>query len=435
MNVSFERETVFARAFLVANLLLFAVAILLMYDSQLAEANAYFGYFPAGFHPAHLALLVVSVLAAGMLMPVRIARPSDFLSFLFGLFVIVPYAALHSIHGPISVAEYLLNFLVLLVPVVIVLLSSHAVPALRLPAVLPPLAVEAMIALTCIGGVVYAIMHAPPSAGIDLGSSYERRIEGREAFPAGELAAYVNAAIVNGLAPLAAFVGGLWRQRVMPAVALASGLAFFYVLGVKAPLFYVVLAWAIGYAVRKGRVRLFPVAVFALLWGALLVSYVEYSYDRYSVVADYFLRRVFAVPPFVLANFFDFMFQDALSNWSVFAGKETPFGITFFVGEWYLGTKGTNANTNAFVYALASGGIPAYLFTILVVTVVFSYLDAVYRSRNSRPGMLFAGFLYAILLVEQAATTALLSSGVAAVIVLASLLRRRRIEARALLAR
>lgn len=166
--------------------------------------------------------------------------------------------------------------------------------------------------------------------------------------------------------------------------------------------------------------------------GALLVSYVEYSYSRYSIVADYFLRRVFAVPPFVLANFFDFLFRDAFSDWSAFAGKETPLGITFFIGEWYLGTKGTNANTNAFVYALASGGVPAYLLTILIVVAVFSYLDAVFRSRSSSPGMLFAGFLYAILLVEQAATTALLSSGVAAVIVLASLLSRRRIEIREL---
>lgn len=431
MNGRFAAEKVFARAFLAANLLFFAFTILLMYDSQLAEANAYLGYLPIGFEPAHLSLLVVSVLAAAMLMPVRVERPSDFLSFLFGLFVIVPYAALHSIHGPVRVVEYLLNFSVLVLPVVVVLLVSRVVPALRLPALLPPLAVEATIALICMGGVAYAVMHAPSSAGVNLDGSYERRIEGREAFPAGHLAAYVNAAVVNGLAPLAAFVGGLLRQRLMPAIALASSLAFFYVLGLKAPMFYVALAWLIGVAVRKGWVGRFPAVVFVMLWGTLFVSYVEYTYLGYSFVSDYFLRRVLAVPPFVLANFFDFLFQDAFSDWSALSGKDTPLGITFFVGEWYLGAKGANANTNAFVYALASGGLPAYLFTVLVVVVVFSYLDAVFRSRNN-PGMLFAGFLYAILLVEQAATTALVSSGVAAVIVLTSLLRRRRIEARAL---
>ncbi len=427
MNERFVKEEVFARALLVANLLFFAFAILLLYDAQLAEANAYLGYVAVGLEPSHLSLLVISVIVAAILMPTRIERPSDFLSLLFGLFVIVPYAALHSIHGPVRVAEYALNFSVLVIPVVVVLLVSRAVPALRLPALLPPLAVEGMIALICIGGVTYAVMHAPSSAGIDLASSYERRMEGREAFPAGHLAAYVNAAVVNGLAPLAAFVGGLLRQRAMPAIALASALAFFYVLGLKAPVFYVALAWLIGVAVRKGWVGRFPVVVFGMLWGMLFVSYVEYSYFGYSVVSDYFLRRVLAVPPFVLANFFDFLFQDMFSEWSALSGKDTSLGITFFVGEWYLGTKGTNANTNAFVYALASGGVPAYLFAMVVVVVVFGYLDAVFRSRNS-PGMLFAGFLYAILLVEQAATTALLSSGVAAVIVLASLLRRRRIE-------
>src|SRR5690606_32584602 len=69
VNARFTREKVFARALLVANLLFFAVAILLMYDSQLAEANAYAGYLPVGIEADHIALLVVSVVTAAMLMP------------------------------------------------------------------------------------------------------------------------------------------------------------------------------------------------------------------------------------------------------------------------------------------------------------------------------------------------------------------------------
>lgn len=424
MRPEVGRSTVFGRVFLFVNLLLIAAAILALYEVQIADQNAYLGYRHAGSDPLHLLLLVVSVLVAGALLPVDIRRPSDFLFLFHILFVVLPYAVLFPIGGPVEPAQYLLNFSVLLLPLLIVRLGTASAVGLRLPSPMSYGSLELAIVALCALGTAYAFLHAPESAGIDLGSSYDRRIEGREIFQAGTPAAYLNAAIVNGFAPIAAFLGGWRRRKWLLVVALASGAGFYYVIGLKAPIFYVGLAYLVGYAARVGAVGRFVAVIFGLLWLALLAAFAEHVASGYSFVADYFLRRVFAVPPFLMAAYFDFMFQDPFSGWLPEVGFHAAEGITYFVGGAYLGVPGANANTNAFLYQLAAGGLPGYMVTTLLVAGVFAYLDAAYRVAGNA-GFVFLGFLYAMLLVEQAATTALASSGIGALILLVSLARAR----------
>lgn len=424
MNLGFSRTAVFARVFLLVNLLLLAAAILAVYEIQIADDNAYLGYRHVGADPQYLLLLVVSVLVVGAFLPVEIRRPSDFFSLFHILFVVLPYAALFPIGGKVAAVQYWLNFATLLVPLLVLRLGTASAVGLRMPSPISYGSLELVIVALCMLGTVYAFLHAPSSAGIELGSAYDRRIEGREIFQAGTPAAYLNAAIVNGFAPTAAFLAGWRRRSWLLAVALASGAAFYYVIGLKAPIFYVGLAYLVGYAIRKGAVGRFVAVVFGLLWFALLAAFAEYVVSGYSFVADYLLRRVFAVPSYLMAAYFEFMFGDPFSGWRPDVGFHTTEGITYFVGEAYLGVPGANANTNAFLYRLAGGGLPGYLVTTLLVSGVFAYLDAVYRgARNA--GFVFLGFLYAMLLVEQAATTALASSGIGGLILLVSLTRSR----------
>lgn len=424
MKLGLSRLALFARVFLLVNLLLLAAAILAVYEIQIADDNAYLGYRHVGADPQHLLLLVVSVLVVGVLLPVEIRRPSDFFSLFHILLVVLPYAALFPIGGQVAAAQYWLNFATLLAPLLVLRVGAASTVGLRMPSPMSYGSLELAIVALCMLGTAYAFLHAPSSAGIDLGSAYDRRIEGREIFQAGTLAAYLNAAIVNGFAPTAAFLAGWRRRNWLLAVALASGAAFYYVIGLKAPIFYVGLAYLVGYAIRMGAVGRFVAVVLGLLWLALLAAFVEYVASGYSFVADYFLRRVFAVPSYLMAAYFEFMFQDPFSGWRPEVGFRAAEGITYFVGETYLGVPGANANTNAFLYQLAGGGLPGYLVTTLLVSCVFAYLDAVHRaSRNA--GFVFLGFLYAILLVEQAATTALASSGIGGLILLVSLTRAR----------
>lgn len=425
MTAAFPRSVPFGRILMLVNLFLFAAAILATYEVQISGANAYMGYADIQVEPGYLALLICSTLLVGAIIPLEINRPSDFFCVFYVIFVVLPYTTLFPISNSVGVSQYLLHYGVLLLPVILVRsVATHTV-VLRLPSIISYGFLELVVVALCLAVTAYALRHAPSAAAIDLGTSYDRRIEGREIFQAGTPIAYLNAALVNGFAPFLAFLASWRRSAWLFLVAFACGSAFFYVLGLKAPIFYIVLAYSIGFAARSGRIRSFVLVVFCLLWLALLAAFVEFSVFDYSYVADYFLRRVFAVPAFLMSTYFEFMFHDPFSAWLPASGLRTQDGITFFIGESYLGLKGANANTDAFLYALAAGGVPLYLLTILLVTAVFVFLDATFRS-NRNAAYLFVGFLYAILLVEQAATTALVSSGVGALIVLVSLTGRGR---------
>lgn len=422
MTAALVRSMPFRRVVLVVHLYLFVAAILVLYNTQIADANAYLGYQRVDLDAKDLLLLTVPLLAAGMLLPIDIRRPSDFFFLFHTLFVVLPYAALASIRGPADDAQYLMDIAVLVFPLLVVRFATVPWIGLRIPSTISYGLLELILVLICLLGTAYALLHAPSSAGIDVATSYDRRIEGREVFHAGTLVAYVNAAITNGIAPFLAFAAAWRRRAALFTIALGSGLAFYYILGLKAPIFYIVLASVVGHAVRVGAIRVLAVVVFGLLWIAMVGAFVEFAATGYSFVADYFLRRTVAVPSFLLSAYFEFMFHDPFSGWSPLRGFHADEGITFFIGESYLGLQGANANTNAFVYRLAEGGLPAYLLATMLVAVVFAYLDVTFRSTRNR-GLLFVGFLYALLLIEQAATTALVSSGIGVLILLISLAR------------
>ena len=90
--------------------------------------------------------------------------------------------------------------------------------------------------------------------------------------------------------------------------------------------------------------------------------------------------------------------------------------ITMVMGE-YLGDPTLNANTNSFLYALGSTGWGGYIFDVLLVCAVFNFMDRLYIGRRD-PALLWLGFLFSLLLVEQSSKTALVSSGIALAVLL-----------------
>ena len=84
---------------------------------------------------------------------------------------------------------------------------------------------------------------------------------------------------------------------------------------------------------------------------------------------------------------------------------------------------GLNANTNAFIYALGSGGTPLYLGIITLVCLILAILDLKYRKTNN-PILIFTAFLYSILILEQSATTALVTSGLGIIIAFSFCLKK-----------
>lgn len=416
MPVISQMSSVVSRAGVLLCLLLLAVGLFLAYELQLAEANEHMGYRAFPVDLSYVILLTATVSFLGVLMPTAIRRPSDFFIFLYGLFVLLPYATLYPIRNPVETLDFIVFFAVLVGPFLAVRVVSVAVPPLRVPRIITPNVLVLLLVLLCICGVILALSNPTASAGFDLVSAYERRIQGRDIY-SGTPMAYLNAAIVNGFAPFLAFFAG-WQRRVgLLMLSLFCGLTFFYLLGLKAPLLYIVVALVIGYSARRGKVYTMVKTIYLLLLTAFIVFLFECLLFDYSFVGDYFIRRALSVPAWVSSAYFEFMTSGTVTPWHPLHGVELSKPITFLVGENFLGFPGMNANTNAFVYQLVGSGVPMYLATILLVACVFALLDAAYAYRRN-PALIYVGFSYAILLTEQAATTALVSSGIGMLVIL-----------------
>lgn len=406
-----SRATIFVLVLVIAGLLLAG------YSLQLAEANEYIGYvaFPIDF--SYLLIFLSSVCLITVLVPRGVSRPSDFFIFLYCIFVLLPYSTLFPIRMPVSFSDFLYNFFVLAAPVFLIKLTS----LIRLSIYIPQLISEKFVTLAVVAaslvGLLIASVNSPESAGFDLLTSYDRRLEARDTLVTGGLAAYVVAASINGFGPFLAFLAG-WHNKIwLFLFSLFCGVGFYYLYGVKAPLLIIAVAYLIGFMARTKSVRGFVAVVLTLLVCMLSFFIIEYYFFGYSIVGDYLIRRAFSVPPFIASAFFDFMNSNGSITWSAFTGVDSAEPITFFIGEVFLNSPGLNANTNAFLYQLAANGFPYYIITMLLVSIVYIVLDMVYISKR-QVTVLYLGFIYAILLTEQAATTALLSSGVGFLILL-----------------
>lgn len=391
-------------------LLTFAFFIMLSYVLQLQSANAYIGYVPISLDVSFMICFSVGFLFVAILVPFRINKPSDFFCFFYGFFVLLPYLVLYSIRGAVGVEGFVMYVVVLVLPLLLIKVILWRLPTFRFPGLISQSNVILILCALIVVGVVMALLNPTASAGFDLSTSYDRRLEGREIFVSGSFFSYFSTAIINGFSPLVAF-WACWKKKAwLIIIPFLCWLAFYYLLGVKAPILFIAVAALLGYAARRNKIEFFIGHVCRLLIVCFVVFVFEYAIGSYSYVADYFLRRVFTVPAWVNASFFEFMASGSM-NWSALGGAHETKPISFVVGEDYLGFEGLNANTNAFMYALGSGGVPFYLLTIFLVGGVFFILDSAYL-RKCNPIFIYIGFSYSILIIEQAATTALLSSGI-----------------------
>lgn len=403
-------RTIISRIPVILSLCLLAFGILAAFRLQLAESNAYMGYQEFPLDAFYFGAAIFVLFVTGMLIPARISRPTDFFSVFYGLFVLLPFSVLYPIRGAVEVGAWSLAVGVLIFPLIAITILTGMIRLRRFPDLISEKTVLLLLGALCMLGLMLAFSRPTASAGFDLVNMYERRIEGRDVFVAGSLIAYLNAMVLNGLAPFFAFYSG-WRKRYdLLLFAVACWVGYFYLLGIKSPLAYIVIGFLMGRAVRMGRLPHFARTVFYLVLLIFALFFVEFAaFGHSEVVGEYVIRRAFSVPPYLVSAYFEFI--DATPRWSLVSGISTVSGITFEVGESFLGFQGLNANTNAFLYQFASGGLVMYLLTIILVAGVFAILDSAYRNKQS-PVYLYLGFSYSVLVVEQSATTALVSSGV-----------------------
>jgi len=404
-------QTLSARRTLLSIFLIFFSALLIAsYSIFLQESNEYMGYHIIDLNLLYFLGPAISIISGTLLIPIKIIKPSDFFILFYGLLIIVPYGILFSIMGQVKYIDFLLNITILLIPAIIIKLTTNNQYQLNLPELFSSKKIINGIVVIAIFVSVYVIYNSPFTAGFDIETSYIRRLEAREIFTASSLGAYASSITLNGLLPIIAFFSGAEKRKTLVIISLICAILFFYAIGIKAQFLMIGLGYILGRNARLNQLPNMQRQVYLMIVFIFSIFFIEYLFSGYSYMADYIIRRIFTMPTFVMSGYFDLIY-DPSQAWSPWIGIDYSRGVTYLVGEKYFNDSEANANTNTFIFQLASGGIPMYIVTIALVNLFYLFVDSLYLAKKNSIFM-YLGFIYAVLLIEQNATTALLSSGV-----------------------
>ncbi|MFL7023347.1 hypothetical protein BCS58_03385 [Enterovibrio norvegicus] len=398
-------------------MLCLSVLLIVIYTEFIEERNSYLGYFPLEMGVSQFLSFGFVLLAISLLFTLRLEKPSDFFSTLYTFLVVFPYTIYFSVAGPVSIEKYITILSVLLLPVILVFFVANLLPKIKVSGFIPDSMVSALLFMIAAAVVFYSFSIKPDSSSFSIGDVYSRRLEGREIFTSGSLVAYANSIVLNGIAPFLAFMSGMRNKKITFVFALGIGVFFFYILGVKASFLFILMAYAVGLSVRWKQLKNLMIYLMLILFSIAFLSVVELIFFDYSYLADYFIRRAFVVPPFLVSTYFGY-FNSAGLDWSFWAGLvDMTKPITYVVGEDYLMRQNQNANTNTFIFFLGQYGLIGYSLCVILVTSLFFLIDSVYK-KTENANLLFVSFIFTILIIEKSATTAFVSSGIFLVLLL-----------------
>jgi hypothetical protein len=382
-----------------------------VYGLQLQYTNAYMGFQPLVAHVSRRIIILALCVLLGLSLPTSPNKPSHFFLLLYGAFTILSYILFAGSAYEEGLFTFIAWLLLLLVPYVAVHLLGRTNWTLMIRFELRRETVLLAAVAIVLAAVAVALMNSRQSGGLTIADAYERRMVGRDIFQSGSFIAYLNVMSMNGINPFIAFLGGLLNRKSLALLAAFFAGVFFFSVGVKAPMAVAGLAYLVGLGVRSGRPGIFFHAVIIVTALLFLTFLIEYAGVGYSQVAEYYFRRIFVIPGFDVQHYMGLMFESGGQLWSPWTGINSDLSPTFLIGALFFGNVQDNVNTNAFIYALAAGGFPAYVATIAFVGGLLKAFDALYAA-SSNAGYLYLGFLFSILVTEQSATTALVSSGV-----------------------
>lgn len=400
-----------ARLWHIGGLLALGVMGFVVYDLQLQFTNAYMGYLTIDLDGRFITTMLACCIGLGLMMPARMSKPSEIFLVLYASFVVLSYVIFYDGASDVSFGGFCFRLLLTFLPFLAIKLAGMAQWQLIIPFDLKRETMTAILVGVAFSGVAVALYSSGSSGGFSIADAYERRMTGRDVYAAGSLFAYLNVMTMNGVNPFLAFLGGLLNRKLFFGLSLGFAAVFFYSIGVKAPIAFAALAFLIGVGVRTGNLAiLFNMILLAtaLLFAGFLI---EFSISGYSEIAEYFFRRVYTIPGFDIQRYMELIYERGAALWSPISGIQSDLGVTYLVGATFFGSDQANVNTNAFIYALGEDGYVGYALIVFGVAAFFKILDALFEG-SGNAAYQYIGFLYAILLAEQAATTAFVSSGV-----------------------
>ncbi|MGI2026443.1 hypothetical protein, partial [Endozoicomonas acroporae] len=279
--------------------LVLAAGLLSIFDLQIVKVNNTIFYQSINIDLVYVFFLCVFILIAFLYIPTFLAKPIDLFLYFYFFIVLYAYFIFHSIRGELDNIVYILNLIILVFPAVVVLNFSYFFRrfSFSLPLSVKSECLVLVFVVLSLCSVFFSLLNPTPSASFGLEDSYIRRLEGREIYAFRSPLAYLNSMVMNGILPFLAFYSG-WKLRLfLFAFCSICWIVFYYLLGVKAPLFFIFISFFIGCCVRANKIRYLLSCISVLAISSVFFSLIEFALFDYSYVADYLLRRALTVPP------------------------------------------------------------------------------------------------------------------------------------------
>ena len=387
----------------------FTSIFLYIYDDYVTVSNSYEGFNKFNFSFSFLFSGIVICLLTIYQIPVRLVKPSDFYITFYLIIVVYSNFFFSKGFGYLEFYQSALLLITLYFPIFFMLVLRKYKLRLNFKYLFSN---RIFIILIVIISVLVAVQIYYSSSNIgSFGylNSYERRLSGREIFSPGMIISYMVSILFNTITPFLAFYSSLKSNRFILIISLLLCVLSYWSIGLKSTILYVFVFYLIGLLIKKKNfIR--SNYIFLSLMILSLIILTEYFITNQSFITQLILRRIFFVGA-KLQN----MYYDAFSSlpmYELFLGKNINnfSDVTYFIGTEYIGNDQTNANTNTFLYFLLKFGFLGYLLNVLIVSLIFLFLDSIYMKNKSYIA-LYTGIFFAILICESSFTTSLFTSG------------------------
>jgi len=231
------------------------------------------------------------------------------------------------------------------------------------------------------------------------------------------LSGYLSGALSGAFVPALAFFAGVFRDVKLALISISVALLLVLVAGIKGHLAYTVFALFLGIIWSAGAWQ----RIYKYLFFGVTLFYTLILYEGFpSVLAEFVFRRIFVVPGVGVGAHFELLNYEYANKFSTLFGLDSDVPVTYLVGNAIYGFESNNANTIGFVLDYGSGGLWRYFIAVAIASTYFFVLNSVY-ARTGNPLSLVAGFLFAVIMIEQSVFTAMLSSGMAVLLLIVCL--------------
>jgi hypothetical protein len=344
---------------------IYVLLIAITYYFRGYDANDYYGYNQINLDVLYFFILLMTIVFGAYLFYKKYENSADYFLLLYGMIVVIPYGVLNGVYNGQSDNICMKGVLLLLPFWVVSIISNFKVRFNDFNVISQKTMMNFVLVLSLI--VVALLLSNPPStASFSLLDSYTRRLEARDIYGSGTVAAYLSGIIMNSALPLLVLNGVLRKEISYIVVAFSIYVVFYYLYGVKAPLLYMIFSGSFGYFLRKSNgLAIFYNLIYYILLLMFVMAWIEFLFYDYSAIEDYIIRRVYYVGSYLISVYFEALKS---VNFSWMSGLMTEKSASMYIGEDFLGLLGANANTNTFLYFLLQYGLLGYCFSIALVS-------------------------------------------------------------------